>query len=130
MVAMNTCREFQGTRTDKGYGVLYRNGKTVFVHRHVWEMIEGPLEEDECVLHKCDNPPCFLHEHLFKGTKKTNAQDREKKKRGYNSRKTHCPKGHPYSHRNSEGNRVCFICIAERTAYWNEKRKNKGGGSD
>lgn len=35
-----------------------------------------------CVLHECDNPPCHNPRHLFLGTHKTNAEDRECKGRG------------------------------------------------
>jgi len=35
-----------------------------------------------CVLHRCDNPRCVNPGHLFLGTKKDNAIDREQKNRG------------------------------------------------
>lgn len=69
------CREWQGARSKAGYGQRWRDGKVRYVHREVWEMVEGPLLPGEEVLHRCDNPPCFLFEHLFKGTQLDNVRD-------------------------------------------------------
>jgi len=40
------------------------------------------LESDLCVLHRCDNPPCFNPAHLFIGTKADNTADMMRKGRG------------------------------------------------
>ena len=65
-----------------GYGYTYHNGKHVSVHRIIWILINGPLEPGECVLHRCDNPPCCRLEHLFVGTQADNMADRDAKGRG------------------------------------------------
>ena len=52
-------------------------------HRLAW-LIEHPLDTlgpDECVLHKCDNPPCVRPSHLFIGTRGDNNRDRNRKGR-------------------------------------------------
>jgi hypothetical protein len=71
------CREFQGPRQSKGYGI--RN-KTL-VHRWVWEQINGPIPAGMQVLHRCDNPPCFRYDHLFLGTPAENMDDKVAKGR-------------------------------------------------
>jgi HNH endonuclease len=41
----------------------------------------GPIPEYLHCLHRCDNPPCLNHEHLFLGTAADNAADRDAKGR-------------------------------------------------
>ena len=47
----------------------------------MWEIVFGPIPEGLCVLHKCDNPPCFNWGHLRVGTDDENRGDRIAKRR-------------------------------------------------
>lgn len=92
------CREFRGNLHNAGYGYppigaqRYkrtggRNGRRcVLLHRWVMEQWLGrPLRPDEFVRHLCDNPPCFLFDHLGLGTHDDNMADmveRGRSKRG------------------------------------------------
>lgn len=68
----NPCREWRGPRSPKGYG----RSKGRDVHRLVVELAEGrPLAPGEVVMHRCDNPPCFLYEHLRRATQADNMRD-------------------------------------------------------
>ena len=78
------CKEWSGSRTSYGYGNVWHNGKTVYVHRLEWERKFGPILEGMCVLHKCDNPPCHNPDHLFLGTKHDNMLDKVSKGRNVN----------------------------------------------
>ena len=93
---MSDCIEWQRARSSAGYGQVRRNGRAEYVHRLTWEAEYGPLPPSAHVLHHCDNPPCYNIEHLFVGTQADNNRDKCEKKRDHNSRKTHCPQGHPY----------------------------------
>jgi hypothetical protein len=66
-----------------GYGLIGLGpGKKVGKSGRVaWELQFGPIPEGMCVLHKCDNPCCVRGSHLFLGTQKDNAVDRELKGR-------------------------------------------------
>lgn len=75
---MNDCFEYQGFRNTQGYGRLNRT----YTHRLSWEMVNGPIPEGLCVLHKCDNPPCVNPDHLFLGTRADNMKDMWSKGRG------------------------------------------------
>lgn len=82
------CREYRGAHDGKGYGWarVERDGVTKYklVHRLVVERSIGrDLRTEECVMHLCDNPPCFRLDHLKIGTKGENNKDRAAKDRGW-----------------------------------------------
>ena len=77
------CWEYTGFKDDLGYGRLsYRNRQSL-VHRVFYFIQVGGFDiyGDICVLHKCDNPPCFNPEHLFLGTREDNLVDARTKGR-------------------------------------------------
>jgi hypothetical protein len=65
------CLEFP--RQKERYPAIKVAGKTVKVHRYVFEYFNGPTDLNVC--HTCDNTYCFLPEHLFAGTQKDNVDD-------------------------------------------------------
>jgi hypothetical protein len=73
----------------KGYGHIgtgyrYEGTKTYLAHRISWNIHFGDIPEGMCVLHKCNNPSCVNPSHLYLGTQKDNANDREIGGRGHN----------------------------------------------
>jgi hypothetical protein len=77
------CWVWQGNIDDDGYGRFGSKGTVKQAHRVSWEIINGPIPEDVCVLHKCDNPPCVRPDHLFLGDRGDNAKDMASKGRQY-----------------------------------------------
>jgi hypothetical protein len=76
------CWEWQGNRVKEGgYGRFRYGGKTNLTHRLSYEMHTGPIPEGLMVLHTCDNPGCVRPDHLYIGTAKDNADDREERDR-------------------------------------------------
>lgn len=100
-------------KTTAGYGVVRVNRKPIYVHRLTWQQYFGSIPQGMCVLHSCDNPPCFNPDHLFLGTNHDNMVDKSLKGRHHSSRKTHCPQGHAYTTNNTfiyDGRRNCRQC--------------------
>ena len=84
------CWEWQGSRHPSGYGRVWWRGNVWRTHRLIAYISLGLLGywDDDCVLHKCDNPPCWNPSHLYVGTRFDNAVDRHYKSgvRGYDRR--------------------------------------------
>ena len=76
------CWTWLGCTDLDGYGRFGVAGKTVLAHRVSYEMHNGKIPTNMCVLHRCDNPGCVNPAHLWSGTYLDNAQDRENKNRG------------------------------------------------
>jgi len=69
------CIEWAGHKNQDGYGRIRVDGKLVLTHRLAYELKHGPIPDDQCVLHRCDNRPCCNEAHLFLGDRKANSDD-------------------------------------------------------
>lgn len=72
------CVEWDGKRTESGYGVIRRGAKAdghVRVTRVVYEHFHGPMTE-RLIMHTCDNPPCVNPRHLVQGDDSDNMIDK------------------------------------------------------
>jgi hypothetical protein len=110
----NGCWFWIGGKRGRGYGNFWTGEKQEPAHRVAYELFVGSIPEGLWVLHHCDNPPCVNPDHLFLGDRSLNMKDAADKKRHQESRKTHCPHGHPYSGDNlivnKNGYRICKEC--------------------
>ncbi len=75
------CWLWTGAKQPRGYGKTQWEGKFVGAHVLAWFLTHGTWPT-QYILHHCDTPPCCNPEHLFEGTAKDNAQDRDRKNRG------------------------------------------------
>lgn len=107
---MNTpCFLWKGLVDKKGYGRTRHDGRMRFAHRVAWTVNVGPIPKSLFVCHRCDTPACMRIDHLFLGTNKHNLDDMTRKGR----KRTRIPgKSYDYTR-------------PDRTAYWEQSRKNK-----
>lgn len=77
-----SCWLWVGAKNGNGYGLFLFEGKMRLAHRVSWILTNGAIRGPRnCVLHKCDNPPCVNPSHLFLGSMADNAKDRDQKGR-------------------------------------------------
>jgi hypothetical protein len=74
------CWPWTGAVNARGYGVAWDGARTRLAHRVAWFIEHGSWPED-CLLHKCDNPPCCNPAHAFQGTRADNHLDMCAKRR-------------------------------------------------
>lgn len=78
----DSCWLWAAALFERGYGAFRFKGRQVKAHRFSYELHFEPIPEGLYVCHKCDTPACVNPSHLFLGTHKDNAQDRQRKNRG------------------------------------------------
>ncbi len=117
-----TCWLWNASVNGWGYGRFITGGRANrrewMAHRYSYEALIGPLPKDRPTLdHLCRVRRCVNPAHLEPVTARINNL-RGMGNPARNSRKTHCPKGHPYGDRTTYvsrlGWRYCQICSAER----------------
>lgn len=79
------CWVWRGSTNSGGYGQLAVGGtQPSLATRAAFTAWVRPLEPDEVVCHRCDNPPCINPEHLFPGDRLVNNRDSAAKRRTAN----------------------------------------------
>jgi len=119
----NGCLEWTRATNDKGYGLIWVDGKMIYTHRLAWGLAHPDEPLPPAVRHfECDNPPCCDETHLRPGTHAENHSDMDAKGRGrnQNNQKTHCKNGHAFGESNTywtpDGRRQCRECNQARRA--------------
>ncbi len=114
---LSECFEWKGAKVTGGYGVKRWRGKNQYVHRIAYEWAHGPIPPGNVVMHTCDNRCCVNPDHLRAGTQGDNLRDMHAKGRAWQSKKTHCPRGHPYDRTANRGDgstfRFCSVCAVD-----------------
>lgn len=90
-------------------------------------LFKGLLRGKLIVKHSCDLPQCVNPEHLSLGTQKENVRESHAKKRSWQSKITHCPRGHAYAeHRmwSQKGGKACRICRNEQQRKYSQEKRD------
>jgi hypothetical protein len=77
------CIIWQKALKSDGYGSLCIDQKRYTAHRWVAQLIYGPPEKGQVVMHSCDKPACVNPDHLRYGTQQENIADMRSKGRGF-----------------------------------------------
>lgn len=118
------CWIWQRSVAQNGYGRLYDavHRRELLAHRHVYELMVGPIPEGLtldhlCRVRRCVNPshldPCTLGENTMRGEGVATQ----------NARKTHCKRGHEFDAVTPEGHRRCLRCSADSTRRGRQARR-------
>ena len=91
----NGCWVFVGHCNNYGYGQIEYQERPQLVHRISFRLMKGKIGKGLYVLHKCDNPPCWNPDHLFKGTQLDNIRDMINKGRAGVPGPTKLPEAQP-----------------------------------
>lgn len=80
---LSGCWNWNGNKTGRDRrAYMWHDSRTRLVSRVYYEYVLGvKLEKGVCVLHTCDNPGCVNPAHLYLGTQKDNAKDRQQRNR-------------------------------------------------
>jgi hypothetical protein len=114
------CWEWTAARDKTGYGRIKINKKLYLSHRAAYEAFSGEIPEGLQIDHLCRNRWCCNPQHLEAVTRRENIL-RGVGETAINSRKTHCPEGHPFTQDNlvlselrRKGGRMCLTCYRIR----------------
>lgn len=122
---LGPCWLWNAAQNAEGYGNFTFGGRTVKAHRFTYELLVGPIPEGLELDHLCRVHHCVNLAHLEPVTRSVNSQ------RGVNAntRKTHCPQGHPYDEGNTtrcKGRRYCRSCNRVQKRQWRKLNGMKG----
>lgn len=63
-------------KSKDGHCQMQRDGKSIYVHRYIYEQCFGEIPDGYVIRHTCDNASCINPEHLILGTHQDNVRDR------------------------------------------------------
>lgn len=75
------CWEWAAACNSSGYGHIKLDGAMILAHRLSWILANGPIPDNLCICHTCDNRTCVNPDHLWLGTRADNNSDMTKKGR-------------------------------------------------
>lgn len=111
------CWAWCGSAGAGGYGTFTVKRRNILAHRWAYEFLRAEIPDGLHLDHLCVNPPCVNPWHLEPVTPRENLH-RSRNHIGVNARKTHCLRGHEFTHENTyvdkRGRRGCRRCMQIR----------------
>lgn len=120
------CWMWTAAKDSYGYGRFSVSRKRTLPHRFVYIALRDNIPDGLQIDHLCRNRACCNPGHLEVVTSRENTL-RGESLQAQNKRKTHCHKGHEFSHENTKirahGARDCRVCNRERDRIRRIRRK-------
>ena len=133
VVVVESCWEWIGVTTSKGYGKIGIRKGEVYAHRLAYCDRHGTIPGGMVIDHLCRNRRCVNPSHMRCVTPGENVLALgSEAPSAKNLLKTHCCHGHPLSEGNlkklSSGSRKCLKCARaeNRRSYWKMKLHREG----
>ena len=131
-IPFSGCWLWLGPIAGNGHGIAsVEAGKRKGAHRVAFELYKGIVSGALNILHKCDVKSCVNPDHLYAGSQADNMTDAVERGQHFQSTRTECKFGHPYSGDNlymrPDGRgRECKICANDRARkYMLNKHRSK-----
>ena len=119
------CWEYPGRYNRIHYKQVYVQGRIHDLHRLVYEMLRGTVEEGLELDHLCRNPPCCNPDHL---EPVTHAENMRRGLLGVlrppRTPRTHCGQGHAYEGENVYAYRGYIRCRTCQRAYYQKIKES------
>lgn len=121
-LSLDACWPWNGSVVSRNRGRITNDGRLQYVHKLIWEMLNGPVPEGLELDHLCRNPNCVNPRHLEAVTHQENIRRGDNRTNNALANKTHCPQGHEYTPENTyyqpkmPTSRHCKICRREYKA--------------
>lgn len=132
VVDVDDCWVWKGATTVKEYGRLRVGGRKKLAYQYAYELVCGPVPDGLELDHLCRNRACCNPFHLEPTTHQENVlRGVAGLTNNHQTKKTHCPSGHPYSDTNTrkqDGQRRCIVCRREqgRSIYHRQRELHYG----
>lgn len=109
------CHIWNRAKNNRGYGVMFHDGKVRLAHRVSWFAKHGRWPAEGMVVdHMCDVKDCVNSEHLQELTNRENILRAKMSPMNVMLRRTACGRGHEYTDEtirlDSKGHRQCRVC--------------------
>lgn len=72
----DSCWNWTGTKSTRGYGRMFLDGGYMLVHRFSYQTANGPIGEGLVIDHMCHNTSCVRPSHLRAVAQKQNMENR------------------------------------------------------
>jgi len=109
------CWDWTAATRGGGYGTLKVKGRMEMAHRHIYEMMVGPIPDDMVLDHLCRRKICVNPAHLQPATIGENTR-RGMAPTAIANREDRCFNGHVLSETRFHGG--CRICRNEKSLAW------------